>query len=210
MARSDTRYSIYPAPKAVEVIGISSPALNQAIECWAALLARAIADNAKSFWSDAEIYDVYHLNPWGLLVDVLKEVKIDPEFPNPAELLATAVEDAQRLEDIGLNWFTCGFDGEQYSKAFEGEFRRLVQELRGLDYVHAWAVIVEVQWFMEHRDEGVDVRNDHWWTLGFRRTWKEKQARKHGSREPKDRQRATGAGKRKRAVTSKRAGSESQ
>ena len=51
MARSDTRYSVYPAPKAVEVVGNSSPALNQAIECWATLLTRAIADNARKFWN---------------------------------------------------------------------------------------------------------------------------------------------------------------
>ena len=32
MAPSDTRYSVYPAPKAVEIVGDNAPALNQAIE----------------------------------------------------------------------------------------------------------------------------------------------------------------------------------
>jgi hypothetical protein len=45
MARSDKRYSIYPSPKAIQVLGASSPSLNQAIECWAGVVARATAEN---------------------------------------------------------------------------------------------------------------------------------------------------------------------
>src|SRR5216683_6641121 len=96
MARSDKRYSVYPASKAVEVVGNSAPSLNQAIECWAALVARAIADNAKKFWHyqptdwTGKMEDMYALKEWCVLAETLREVRFDPEFANPGELLATA------------------------------------------------------------------------------------------------------------------------
>src|SRR5438270_472210 len=93
MARSDTRYSVYPAPKAIEVVGNSAPALNQAIECWAALLARAMADNSRRF-GQAEDYQIrrllgqeWQMNEWSLLAEAIKGVRFDPEFTNPGALL---------------------------------------------------------------------------------------------------------------------------
>ncbi len=184
MARSDTRYSIYPAPKAVEVLGSSAPALNQAIECWAALLARATADNAKTFfWNEEGVLvghitgkweDMHALHPWCVLAEALKDMRFDPEFANPGELLATAVEDAHRMEDVAEKWFSSEFDGEEYARGLEHSVKELVQQLRGLDYPHAWAVIVAVQWFWEHCDEGIDIKKDPWWTLAFRRQWRQK------------------------------------
>jgi hypothetical protein len=182
MARSDTRYSVYPAPKAVEVLGATAPALNQALECWAALLARAMADNSRQFeQADRVISNMLgklcQMNEWSLMAEALKGVRFDPDFGNPGYLLAAAVEDAHRLEYIGadsLDW------GEHDStvikdKHIDAAVTAVVEKLSRLDYVHAWAVIVAVQWFSEHHDDGIDVKNDLWWTPGFRRRWQGKQ-----------------------------------
>ncbi len=188
MARSDTRYSVYPAPKAVEVVGNSAPALNQAIECWAARLARAMADNDRTFEQADRIVmhferKMCQMNEWSLIAEALKDKRFDPEFANPEQLLATAVEDAHRLEYIGAK---CLDRGEHDStiikdKPIDAAVNEVVKKLRNLEYVHAWAVIVAVQWFWEHHDEGIDIKEDPWWTLAFRRQWKERQASKQGS-----------------------------
>ena len=186
MARSDTRYSVYPAPKAVEVVGASAPALNQAIECWAALLARATADNAKKFWNAASTHltgkmeDMYALKEWCVLAHTLKGIRFDPEFAKPGELLATAVEDVNRLENSGARWFSMELPPEDYSEIELTDKRvaKLAKKLRELDYPAAWAVILAVQWFWEHHDEGIDIKEDPWWTLGFRRQWHQKTATK--------------------------------
>jgi hypothetical protein len=186
MARSDTRYSVYPAHKAIEVVGNSAPALNQTIECWAALLARATADNARTFcWNEEGVAvgqltkkweDMHILHPWGVLAEALKNMRFDPDFANPGELLATAVEDAHRMEDVPEKWFSSEFDGDEYARGIEFAVNELVKQLRRLDYVHAWGVIVAVQWLWEHHDEGIDIKRDLWWTLKFRRQWHQKQS----------------------------------
>jgi hypothetical protein len=188
MARSDTRYSIYPAPKAVEVVGNTAPALNQAIECWAALLVRAIGDNSKKFSESHGAYPEGYqpLHEWGLFADAIKEIRLDPDFPHPGILLAAAVEDAHRLEDAGNKWFHLEMGGindpteDEYARRLDDAIARLVKELRELDYVHAWAIIVTVQWFWEHHDEGMGIK-DPWWTVAFRRQWKGRQASKQSS-----------------------------
>ena len=184
MARSDTRYSIYPAPKAVEVIGNTSPALNQAIECWAALLARATADNAKTFYWNEKGGLVGHvtgkwedhsaLRPWAVLAEALTGIGFDPEFANPGELLATAVEDAHRMENVAEKWFCSMYDMEDYAQGLEFSVKELVGKLRSLDYAHSWALIVTIQWFWQHQHEGIDIKKDQWWTLAFRRQWHQK------------------------------------
>ena len=172
MARSDTRYSVYPTAKAVDFLGNSAPALNRAIECWAALLTRATADNAKKIWNHrASMPDEYFLQEWCVLADTLKEMPFTPEFANPGELLATAVEDANRLENIGSKWFSTERDDYNEIELVDKRIGELAINLRGLDYAHAWAVIVAVQWFWEHHGEGIDIKKDEWWTLSFRRQW---------------------------------------
>jgi hypothetical protein len=204
MARSDTRYSVYPAPKAVEIIGNSAPALNQGIECWAALLARAMADNAETFsafYSDWDGFTLHEkcLHDWALLATVLRGLRFDSDFANPGELLATAVEDAHRLEKTGREWFAS--DGDIEWKEVDAAVRKLVEKLRSkdLDYTHAWAIIVAVQWFWEHHEQGIDIGKDPWWTLTFRRKWKPKHAPK-GQGHSTDRKQ----GNRKKTETSKR------
>jgi hypothetical protein len=180
MARSDTRYSVYPAPKAVEILGSTSPALNQAIECWAALLVRASGDNSKTFvksWGEDPFVGENPLHEWGALADALKEVRLDPDFPHPGILVAAAVEDDYRLGDAGYKWFSseCGerMKDDEYARYRDDVIVRLVKKLRDLDYVHAWAIVVTVRWFWEHHDEGIDI-NDPWWTVAFRRQWAQK------------------------------------
>jgi hypothetical protein len=186
MARSDTRYSVYPAPRAIEVVGNSAPGLNQAIECWAALLARATADNSRHFeqadteWQHVTGQVPWAMNEWSLLAQALKGVRFDPEFANPGHLLATAVEDAHRLEYIGaecLDWGGCDSTVLK-DKDIDATVKKVVEKLRDLDYVHTWAVIVAVQWFWEHHDEGIDINKDPWWTLAFRRQCHKKHASK--------------------------------
>lgn len=182
MARSDTRYSIYPDPKAVEILGSTSPALNQAIECWAALLVRASGDNSKKFSESYRATGPFPENPlheWGTLADALKDVRLDPDFPHPGILLAAAVDDAYRLEDAGYKWFSSEFGetmkDDEYARHLDNAIASLVKKLRDLDYVHAWAIAVTVWWFWEHHDEGIDIK-DPWWTVAFRRQWEQKHA----------------------------------
>lgn len=182
MARSDTRYSIYPAPKAIEIVGKSSRSLNQAIECWASQLARAMADNAKKFGNyeatslTERTEDMYALKEWCVLGDALRGKPFDPDFANPAELVATAVEEANRLEDIGAKWFSTDFPYDQFNhdQLIDTGINELAVKLRGLDYPHAWAVILVVQWFWENHEEGIDMKEDEWWTWSFRRHWIQK------------------------------------
>src|SRR5262245_4172558 len=116
MARSDTRYSIYPAPKAIDILGDTSPALNQAVECWAALITRAIAENSKTFtesFSEEIIGDVIHvqnLHEWVLIAQALKDLRFDPEFSRPGYLLAAAVEDADKLAYDTFEWYQAEYD----------------------------------------------------------------------------------------------------
>ena len=179
MARSDIRYSVYPAPKAVEFLGNSAPALNRAIECWAALVARAMADNAKTIWNYGAFEPGdYVLKEWCVLAEAFKEMPFNPEFANPGELLATAVEDANRLDNIGANWFSTEREDRSYIEMIDECVAKLGKKLRGLDYAHSWAVTIAVEWYWEHHDEGVDIKKDEWWTLAFRRQWQMKKAKK--------------------------------
>src|SRR5262245_60026724 len=134
MARSDTRYSVYPAPKATEVLGDSAPALNQAIECWASLVTRATADNAKKFAKqdqpDMFGQSGHPMHDWAFMAEALKDVRIDPDFPNPSAILATAVEDANRLHDLGAKWFDAEeLQGlwDKYKAAFTKAMETLVE-----------------------------------------------------------------------------------
>jgi hypothetical protein len=177
MRHTVKRYAVYPAKKAVEALGSSIPSLNQAVECWAALIARAMARNADTFWNSSHCslpvdvgFDDEHqgIDEWCLLAELLKDIRVEPEFPNPGELLRTAFEDAQTLEKVGQKWFRSEFDGELAAKGLERAVKGLAEKLRTLDYVHAWALITAVQWYWDH-NERIDFRKDPWWTHAFRR-----------------------------------------
>jgi hypothetical protein len=182
MARSDTRYSVYPTPKAVELIGNSAPALNQAIECWAALLARATADNNRTFeQADLALMQFEQrlcmMNEWWLIAEAIKHMRFDPEFAYPGHVLASAVEDANKLDYIGNKCLDWGHADSSVikDKHVDVLVNKAIDKLRNLDYVHAWAVIVAIQWLWAHHEFGIDLKEDRWWTPGFRRDWKPKQ-----------------------------------
>ncbi len=206
MARSDKRYMVYPAPRAIEIIGSTSPSLNQALECWAALMARAMADNAETFsksYSETvgdRLFE-HGLHDWGLMANVLRNTLVDPDFANPRELLATAVEDTHRLEKVGREWFWSECDIEW--KEVDAAVQELVEKLRSkdFDYVHAWALIGAVQWFWEHHDKGINIKDDSWWTPAFRRQWNPKQAQKRNSQGDSTDQKQ---GKRKKSHTERK------
>jgi hypothetical protein len=182
MARSDTRYSVYPAAKAVEVLGASAPDLNQAIECWAAVLVRALADNSKNIFpvdpsGSGPLLapdELHFLHEWCVLAEALHGKRLDPDYAKPGDLLAAAVEDAHRFESVGEKWFQSAADGEMYAKGLSSCVGELVEKLHYLDYAHAWAVIVAVQWLWEHHEEKIGINKDPWWTLEFRRHWHRK------------------------------------
>ena len=79
MARSDKRFSIYPSRDAVDFFGSTTPALNQAVECWYTAL------------KNAELHGLDEAE-WTRLEDVLEGKKIDPSFPRPGEILAQFFE----------------------------------------------------------------------------------------------------------------------
>jgi len=170
LARAEKRFAIYPAPRAIEVVGDSLPALNQAIECWAALVARATADNAKNFQErfkgDDLFYDTFA--EWSMLAEVLKGMRFEAEFMNPGGLIASTVEDSHRLEGTGDRWLPLHYDEENRQPEIDELVRKLVEKLRNLDYSHAWAMILAVRWYWEHADS-IDLKAYWWWTLQFRR-----------------------------------------
>src|SRR5262249_50776638 len=107
----------------------------------------------------------------------LKETRLDPEFPHPGALLASAVEDAHRLENLGREWFDAEYlqgKWNEYDALREKEVAKLIKKLQELEYPHAWALHLTVRWFWERQEEGINIEKDEWWTLAFRRQWYQK------------------------------------
>ena len=75
------KLTVYPDPRALAVLGTSAPALNQALECWANVMAKATLDNSKSLGKEE----------WGLLADIINGTLHEPIWGNPGELLAGAI-----------------------------------------------------------------------------------------------------------------------
>jgi hypothetical protein len=173
MARSDTRFSVYPAARAVEIVGDTAPDLNLAIECWASLLKRAMAHNDSRFSKGCkEGSGPYHyLHDWAVMAEALRGKRFDPDYAKPGELLATAVEDAHMLEMVGERYYE-PYPEDRFD--LNGDIIVLVGKLRALNYEQAWAVIRAVDWLWEHCSEGIDIKKDDWWTLAFRRQWNQK------------------------------------
>jgi hypothetical protein len=105
----------------------------------------------------------------------------EPQVGNPGVLIAANVEDGHRLDGAGYRWLS---DGEtdlagslakvgagKPTKAMRDIDERvadLVRRVAALDYAHAWAMIVSVQFFWNHTELEIDPRNDSWWTPGYR------------------------------------------
>lgn len=119
------------------------------------------------------------LHDWGVLAEVLKEAVFDPDYSSPGELLANAVEDGYQMETIPGWWLFVDDEDARPEYLYPGfgvskkAISELVEKLRGLDYVHAWAAIVAVRWYWDHHSQ-LNCEMDHWWTLNFRREWVDK------------------------------------
>lgn len=174
----DRKYTVYPDQRAVEVLGASTQSLNQALECWADAIARASADNAQALAREE----------WNLLADVCNGTLWEPASGSPGVLLAASVEDAHRLDGTGYKWLADeGVElagslervgaGKPTKATREADARvaDLVKRLAALDYAHAWAAILAVQFFWEHPQE-IDHAADPWWTTAFRRRMAQKKA----------------------------------
>ncbi len=166
------KLTVYPSARTREILGDSATYLNQALECWADLIARATADNAESF-APLE---------WAIIADVCNGTLWEPGVGNPGIMLAAEVEDGHRLDGTGYKWL--GDEGTELAgsldrigagkstkamRAVDAQVASLVKRLAALDYVHGWAVIVAVQWFWGHCELDIDARTDAWWSIPFRR-----------------------------------------
>lgn len=178
MAKSDRKkLTVYPDPSALAIVGDTTPALNQAVECWARVIAEATHANATAF-SRPE---------WNFLADCCNGLILDTGVGNPAVYLYAEAEDGHRLNRTGDKWF--GGDGAD----LEGSLKRLgagkatkgtrtadaavaglVKRLQQLDYVHAWAMLMAIQFFWDHPSD-IDHQEHDWWTLPFRRALAEQE-----------------------------------
>lgn len=140
-------------PELAAVLGGQFMSAEQGLRCWAEVIAGASAENDNLF-TRAE---------WNLIADanngcspVMTLAGEDMRLSMPTTLLWANVAD-----DIKLN------GGDKKWKVKDA--RGLVDRLRGLDFVHAWAVVLAVQWFWEHAQCAIDHQADEWWTVDFRR-----------------------------------------
>lgn len=139
------RITVYPSPLSLRILGDSSPALNQAVDCWAIAIQRAAADNAKLLTRE----------DWCLLADVNNGTMWEPGDTSPASGLRAQVEDGDRLDGLGKKWYT---------KNAREQVRELAATVGGMDYIHAWAIVTVCQRFWDRHDT-INMRTDEWWIL---------------------------------------------
>jgi hypothetical protein len=138
--------TLYPNVRALQVLGTTAGHLNQSLECWANLVARAGVENARRFLPDEWLY----------LADCCNGTVWEPDFSDPGRLLAEQVREADHFDALGARWLTGPADVPE-----------LAEKLSGLNYAQAWAVIIAVQFFWDNRDE-INVPADEWWTVPYR------------------------------------------
>lgn len=181
MARYDRRITVYPHPRVYAVIGDSAGQLNQALEAWATLIARATQDNETAF-AHAE---------WCLIADVCNSTLWEPSAESPGVLIAANVSDGHHLDGTGYKWLAD--EGTELAGSLErigagkptkamrevdARVSSLVKRLAALDAVHAWAVVVAVQFFWEHA--GAVDSEAPWYTLAYRRQYGEAEGKGAG------------------------------
>lgn len=151
-AQKDTRptMSVYPPRRVgVPLGGYRSVPFTQAVRCWAKLMEpAALALQAR-------------LGPreWEYLAAAGegREHEFDPEDERPGDQLAQRVMSAVHYGASELL-----LPAEQA--------QGLAETLRGLDYLHAWAVIWALQWRHDFLAGGATIaEGDAWWTLAHRR-----------------------------------------
>lgn len=166
------KITVYPSARTREILGDRATELNQALECWADVIARATADNA----------DVFTPSEWCMIADVCNGTLWEPGVGNPGTMLAAEVSDGHHLDGTGYKWLAD--EGTELAgslerlgagkptkemRAVDAQVSSLVKRLAALDYARGWAVIVAVQWFWRNCEAEIDPRSDPWWTVAFRR-----------------------------------------
>ena len=140
------RITVYPSRTALRIVGVRSPELNRAIECWAAAIQRASLDNAGTF----------DRQDWGYLADATAATPWTPGDLSPAAAVAEEVDNGNKLDALGKKW---------YGKASAAlRVVELKEKVLSLDYLHAWAVVVVCQRFWD-RSRDVEVTSEEWWKL---------------------------------------------
>jgi len=149
MGQRDKQTSVYPGEPASTILcGFSSTRFNQAIRCWAQLIARQTVELAGALDGPE----------WWCLADALRGIEITPDIESPGKALAESLEARNSMDPTCGRWFN-----ENASDRVEG----LARKLGKMDYAAAWAVIVAIQFFWVHRAEIKDM--DLWWTIPYRR-----------------------------------------
>lgn len=158
MAYSDKRYTIYPDPSVLAVLGIdlgegSAPQTHAALQAWADAVESAAGrlDLSRGEWN-------YLADALNGCFDLWQETAV-----RGATLLWAEADDAHRLNRLGDKWLD-----EAGGKAADKAAASLVGKLRGMDEASAWAVLAAVRHFWRHH-ETIDIEADEWWTPAFRR-----------------------------------------
>lgn len=118
--RQNKFLTVYPPEWAVKIVRRSCLLWNDAIACWAAVLADATRENESRFLPEE----------WDLLAKALAEWKLDPAEGNPGDALARLVDSSA--------W---------HGKLNRADFPA---RLRELDYIDAWAVHWCVRFHEKH------------------------------------------------------------
>jgi len=139
------RITVYPGPVAIRVVGETSPRLNTALRGWTTALQQAAVENAARL--DRE--------DWQMLTTATENYRPHAEDTAPGVALAGAVSAAQSVSRAGVQWY--GADAVQRTYA-------LAAALRGMDYVHVWAVLIASRTFWDQHTR-LNPYHDEWWHL---------------------------------------------
>ena len=123
--------------------------LDRAIECWSQALALALASG--------HLEGQFDTADFAFLFDALNDVAIEPDVATPNESMAQAV--AKAGQRPGLAFAIYGDETGQRLQA-------LVEKVRSLDYLHAWAILWPHRCFLENCD-GLDPLRVEWWKMEF-------------------------------------------
>jgi len=116
MPRRNLMVSCYPDERVHAIVGNGSADWNRAIECWAAILAVAAEDNAKTFDRDEWKFMAARFSP--VNKGRVAEIRIPTHYRDPGAFLAGLMTDTPNM----------------------------AEKLATLDYTHAWAILKAIDW----------------------------------------------------------------
>lgn len=117
--------SVYPAPWAVQVVRQSSVTFNQAIECWAQVVAKATQ----------KVEDAFSPDEWACIAAGVSRYRFDTKLAEPGKTLAMILKQPEWISGAA---------------AAGVETASLRQRLEKLDFVSAWAVIWACSFHQAH------------------------------------------------------------